>query len=687
MNARLLGFGLRGSVLWLSGCDMLLGSDKEEDSADTGADSESDADTDADADGDSDADTDVDAEQPIGIYGLGSEYIAPGSEYFDVTADGIPPYSYSRHPLEVRNDSQQPVTLTGISTTARPGTLDSELTIIDPGSSEPVSLDLSGVVLAPGDGASFDLYFVPLESGMKTDDLEIAYESGGQSGSYTIAVTGRGRDALSMLDAGSSALEKIHGAPDGDTLSGAAALDEAGNLYYSGNVSEWSDGFSENIVLSRMNMDGTLAWSFEWDEDYEQSQPDPGQNAESGGSAESIATDGDRVYAIGRRSQSSSNSVFQSLVIAADAESGAMDWAVAFSPDDTSPPAYAWQSCEAYAIDATLPDRVIVAGSSLGNAEVLLFALDKEDGALLWAYQIEVAEGYNDRAHTVAVHPDGTAWIGGITNSRGLLARIDGVDGASPSLADAWQIDMGIGSNVNSLDLDAAGDVYLSLDRRGATTMLSAAKVSREGDILWAKTWNDGNTGDNNNSHVIRVDEGSGRAYLGGRVAIDTADTQFGDAFLLALDSSDGAYDWGGFYYTGKGAEEVIEHRVKGITFDPNGDLRLLVQGYTANLNFEHYFGAWYDLTDDPLADLTLGEDPGDGSGLLSDYTISLDAQSADFHLTSGSYDGNNAATVYTIETSTLWHAPPPEVTWEDSVTREGNSPDGHNLVNVLALD
>ena len=624
------------------------------------------------------------SQEPIGIYqGTGGVLIAPGGDYFDTTADGITPYSFSRHWMFLRNDSDEDITIHSVSATPQGETLDHEWSIIAYGESVPTATEIADLTLAPDETFDFEVYFYPVEAGVRVEQLQVVYNDGE---TYDITITGRGRDAFGLFDLGESDRHTIHGDPDQDALPGGMDSDDAGTVYYNGNVNGWSDTFSENISVTAMTTDGAVSWSKEWAESYEQLCPDSGQNAETGGGAESIDYDGGAVYVTGHRSQSSSNSVFQTLVMKIGADAGDMEWAVGWSPEAENPPALAWQSSKGYAINASLSDRVIVAGTSFGDAEVSLIALSKDDGSLLWSRQIDVVSGSNDRAHSLAVDHAGNAWIGGISDGAGLLIRVTGVDGSAPDLDFVGQLDMGIGSNINSVDVDSAGNAYLSLDRRGATTFLSAARVDIDHTLVWAKTYDESNSTDQNNTHVVRVEGDS--VYVGGRIAVSTADTQYGDAVLLKLATSDGSYHWGSFFYGGKGAEEMTEHRVKGIEFE-GGDVELLLQSYTNSLNFEHYWGYWYNLMDDPLADLTLGEDPGDGATVLTDYAVSLSdiTPSAAIHAVDGEYNGSNVSTVFVIDTGPIWLAPPASVTVGDARTREGNGGDGDMATMTVVLD
>ena len=255
---------------------------------------------------------------------------------------------------------------------------------------------------------------------------------------------------------------------------------------------------------------------------------------------------------------------------------------------------------------------------------------------------------------------------------RSLLMKITNTDTTSPAFGWAKQVDMGVGSNIDSVDVDASGNIYTAFDRRGATTFFSAGKWTPDGALAWGKTWDNDNTGDNNNTYVVRVDGAD--VYVGGRIAFQPFDTQYGDGFIMKLAAADGAYDWGTFFYNGKGAEEMTEHRVKGIVPD-SGKLLLGVQSYTNGLDFEHYWGYWYDATDAFAAD-----PPGTGAVRLVDYAPSVtDVPGVTMTVPP-------TGTSHVIAGS-AWVAPPSNVTWTDSVDTVGNGGDGDTTLMILDLN
>ena len=125
-----------------------------------------------------------------------------------------------------------------------------------------------------------------------------------------------------------------------------------------------------------------------------------------------------------------------------------------------------------------------------------------------------------------------------------------------------------------------------------------------------------------------------------------------------------------------------------GIFVDSAGDLRLLMHSYAVSQNLDHYWGFWYTGQNDPLADLTLGEDPGDGADRLVDYlpTISDVTSTSDFHDTNGS-NGSNVATIFPLDTTTLWVDKPAAVTYGPLNPHEGNGADGDAVIMHLDLN
>lgn len=602
------------------------------------------------------------------VYGFNAEALPPGSTYADMTADGIPPFSYSRHSLTLKNEGAADLAVDGFAIAMDPPGIDGEWRVVDPKISQPTDLGQVNATVAPGKGLDFDLYFYPFASGPRSATVKITV--GANHDVYSFTTKGRGRDNAELSPDVKSTVETLWGDPKGDGVTSGMATDGAGAAFVSMNVTQWLDGFSNDIGVAGIKKDGSLGWAKTWHEDFDQRSPDPGQNGESGGSADSIAYGAEGgVYVVGRRSQSAANSVFQTFLLRANGATGALDWARGWTPENTPVPSMAKHSSQGYAVSAALADRVLVTGES-GSGKLQLVALSKADGSLVWNREIDVAVGSNDRGHAIAADANGNAYIGGLTNGRGLLLRVTGCNTADPKLAWVRKLDMGIGSNINSLAIDpASGDVLASLDRRGATTQFSVARVTAAGDVLWAKTWDDQNSGDNNNTYVVRVN--GGEVLVGGRIAFTPFDTQYGEGFLLGLDLADGAYKFGSFYYTGKGAEEMTEHRVKGIATEL-GQLRVAAQSYTNGLDMDHYWGFWYQAPD-----YTLELPAGTGALRLADYALAA----AD--VTATSVMTTPAGGVHVLD-GKAWVAPQASAVYGPLRERKGAGGDGSMMFNIL---
>ena len=151
-------------------------------------------------------------------------------------------------------------------------------------------------------------------------------------------------------------------------------------------------------------------------------------------------------------------------------------------------------------------------------------------------------------------------------------------------------LETGWGSNINCLDTDAAGNIYASVDRRGATTYFSFLKLDADGNLVWGKTYS-GGSNKNNNCNVVKV--AGDVLYIGGRTGQSWYDAQMGDGKLIKVSTADGKELWSAFYFCGKGPDELAEHRVKGLAVQGN-TVYIIGQVYTGNNNGVRYWGYWY---------------------------------------------------------------------------------------------
>lgn len=154
-------------------------------------------------------------------------------------------------------------------------------------------LELSEVTLGAGESVDFNVFFRPIESGPHSAAIVVEW---GEGYRYVVTMNARGRDNATLSPAVKTVADLLYSKRPSSTLVGAAVGTPAGGICFSQNVNEWSDTFAENIAVTCLNADGGLAWSKEWAEDFEQLQPDPGQNGEAGGGAESLAYGAEGAY-------------------------------------------------------------------------------------------------------------------------------------------------------------------------------------------------------------------------------------------------------------------------------------------------------------------------------------------------------------------------------------------------------
>ena len=604
-------------------------------------------------------------EGPLTVLGSGAVEQPSGGTYTPLTSDGIPPFSFAVQDLTLTNPTDAPIELTAVTLEALAPSWPVEWTLNQPGSTSRIPTAFDGLVVPPMGRVDIGTHFMPIESGPRSALLTIEY------GEFTYALTiaARGRDNATLSPVVDSTLQRLYSRRPVTSLIGGAVRDPAGNVYFAQNVNEWSDRFSENVVLARMNPQGDLDWAKEWSEDFEQLQPDPGQNAETGGGADSIAWgDEGAIYLAGRRSQNRFNSLFQGHVTRVDTE-GQIVWSRGLTNGVQPDPPIAAESFEAYGVDAGLADRVLITGQA-ANYGAQVSALTKADGALLWSIGLNNAPGSVDRGYVIKTQGN-SAFVSGLTDGRGFLARLDGVDTDAPTVAWIRALNFGLGSHLNSLAVTADA-IFGAIDVRGAATRFAVARFDpADGAMVWSKQWDETNANDNNNTHIVRIIDG--HVMVGGRVALQPFDTQFGEGFLMSLDPADGSYEWASFYYSGKGTEEIMEHRVKAILPGDAG-LTAVQQAYAGPNNSAHYQGFWYQANDD-----TLDIPAGDGSARLADFAF------GEGDLMGGEITAPPTV-AHVIDTANIWLDPPADAELVPPSAREGNNGRGFAFIEALRI-
>ncbi len=376
---------------------------------------------------------------------------------------------------------------------------------------------------------------------------------------------------------------KLYGAPgnNDDELTSGMVADAAGNIYFSLNN-------TKDIMITKLNADGSLAWAKAWDGNYRDRSPDSGENAETGGTANSISIDSDGfIYVSAAISDVSQNNIHSALILKLDPSNGAIVWQKLWKHEWPTASVLAYMDAQAYGIDASA-DYVYLTGAD-GSNRVFVVALDKSNGSLFFQYALDIINGTKDRGYVLKPDALGNLFVGGVTGSYAYLAKITSANTASPIIDWVKKVELGYGSRFNAIDIDTENNIYLSCDRRGAQTFFSIIKLDGNASLLWGKTF-PGKNEDRNNTHVVRA---LGDAvYAGGRISEAGLDTEFGDGLLLKLDKNNGSLLWSGIYFSGNSDEEKAEHRIKGIA-ESNGKLLVVGQVYSSNYNSSHFYGDW----------------------------------------------------------------------------------------------
>ncbi len=563
-------------------------------------------------------------------------------------------FSQSTARFTFNNVSSKALTIQTMQIVPDAGVMTEEFSLTDT-ELKPAPLDASNVKVDVGEGFDFQVRFYPVAGGDRGAKLEIVTDAG----KYTLPLAGKGQTAVGLLSRGTVAWEKLFGGATSNELTTGLVADKAGNFYFAANHTAKA---TPELLVGKVNADGSLAWARMWSGQFKDVSKDPGQNNESGGSADALSLDSDgNLYLAASVSGSTSNNTFFACVLKIDGSTGALAWqkAFGFGAKITGPK----QNAEAYGVDAS-GTNVYVTGTTGANSDgaeamVLFLALDKADGSVKAKTAIDVAATVNDRGYTVRPDGKGGVYIGGSSAKSAFLLKLDDAD-STAKVAWAETVDLGTGGNVNSLDVDKDGGALVALDRRGTDTFFTVAKVGADGKFAWSKVYDAGGLGDRTNVHVVRVVGDS--VWVGGRTSAKNYDTVQGDALIVKLATADGALGWATFHYSGKGPETIAEHRVKGLAVVGNS-LLIATQVFTGNMNGVRYDGYWYD-----------------GLGTLADFSPVA---------TSVQVKANELKDSAVLDASTLgeWKAVPADLKLQDARAKtDGKAPDSDVMLTRIEL-
>lgn len=522
-------------------------------------------------------------------------------------------FSEQREGFSIYNKTAAPLAIEAIALTRGEGVIPEEYSL-QTADMKPKPLDFKPAKVVPKKSFDFYVRFYPVQSKKLGATIAITYGGGKK---YTFTVSATGRDKAVLTKRFDTKLHKVFGGATTDEMVTGMAADKEGNVYFAGQVTSVQDKFAYDLFYGKIAKDGSLAWAKLWYGPFRDYTRDPGQNDETGGSANAIDIDGDgAVYLCGSVSPSRYNNNFAALILKINGNDGSLAWEKLWRPEWPDR-LLAKHGVEAYGLDVCGGHVYVVgttgAGIENSNALAMLLSLSAKDGSIEFQRYVDPTPKSTDRAYSVRADGKGNVYVGGLKAKVSMLIKFTNADTKEPKVAWVKELATGWGSNVNCLDVDAAGNVYASLDRRGAKTFFSFLKLSPDGSLLWGKTY-DGGSNKNNNCAFVKV---VGDAlYAGGRTGQSWYDAQMGDGKLIKVAPQDGKEIWSTFYFTGKGPDEMGEHRVKGIAVRGN-TLHVVGHIYTGSMNGYRYWGYWYDgaskLSDytPQIKDLGMGEGSG----------------------------------------------------------------------------
>lgn len=562
--------------------------------------------------------------------------------------NGIAPFSSGIASITISNVGGADVSISSIEILPEVGVLQDEYRQSRPGATQYTPEDLAGTTIPASGSVTLGLFFWPMASGPRRAEI-VVHTSDGKRASFFMA--GRGRDNLVFSPTITKSREQVYAVAAGKVSffdPGGGVSDGAGGIVMSGRARELYDRFSPDLAMVRVQGDGTLAWAKTWSEQYIQTIPEP--NNETGGVADQIAAGADgAVYMAAARSTNSSNVNDSALVYKVDIATGAIAWAKSMRNGSQD---QAFRNFFVQTVDATLPDRVIVGGTSDGRWAFA--ALKKSDGSLLYSRILDLASGGSaGKIYSMRIAADGTGYFGGESSSRAVIARLTALDTDTPALAWAQFTGGGIGTRIDSIDLTADGAALVAYHIGGATRTFAAGRYNSDGALAWAKAWEV--TSGRATAWVVRRRANS--VFVGGVFATTPLDTTAGDGLLLKLDVATGAYQTGGAFYGGKTTTTTGGHILKAFIF--NGDeVQIMSDTYPGTNNYAHYWGLWYQP---PTAKLDLPLNGQNGSERVIDYNPGSIAAISGASITrfpsSSGVTGGPGYEVEstTVDTATIW--------------------------------
>lgn len=596
----------------------------------------------------------------------------------DATAPALPAqrvFVGSSHALTLTNVGSSPVVIEGLRWLgeADASPLEWSVRVTAEADARPWE---AGVELAAGASVALWLRWMPARTGSRASVLAMDLRQGEARSQRRIRAVGTGQDSLFFPPGVTVTAEVGWARPTAGAaaVGGSLGVTEGGRTFVSANVVGWWDSASADLAVACLLPTGALCWQRVWSAPFRQESPDPGQNFESGGGASSLSVgpSGD-VWVAGRSGVSSTLDVWRSLILRIDGTTGDLVWARSWQPEPGDVTGLR-QGSQAYAVDASDAQRVFVAGTTRGELDVWVAALDASDGRPLWSMTLDPAPTYTDRAYGLRYDGQGNLWVSGVTRAQALLMRIEGADTLAPRLSWAQRINLGVGTNLVDVALDEAGHAVVAVDQRGLSTQFRFARVRPDGTVAWGRSYDVVGRTERHNTHGVQVVGDD--VWVSGRIGLNGYDTSQGDGLIVRVALQTGAFRSAWFYYTGTQAIRAAMHRIKRVQVQ-GGRLVAMADTWVGASNRRDWAGHWYTVPD-----AGAGATPTPGAGRLQDSAW-----------TETSVTDVTGETVVTLLPGAVavemeaspWRAAPSNVDARPLQAWEG--PGSHSLVSVWWMD
>jgi|GEM_PF-5926688 hypothetical protein len=488
--------------------------------------------------------------------------------------------------LILKNQSTHSVTIKSISLVGEGDAQAEEWALLD-GESNTKELAISDLIMESDDILSFQIRFSPVIGKARAASLSISYDDGGKQ-EFLVDIKGSGAPTSEFFSGGKLVLQKLLGDHRERENAVAMTMDGNGAVYFAADL----EHSNHAISIARMNADGSLAWAKAFNGPFTDRIGNGGGVTPRAGVTNAISWGDDGyLYVVGNYSWSFANSSFYTWVAKIHPSTGDLVWSKLWSRVETI--SGSGDGSYATGINATGDDHVFVAGSTNGSDQSLLLALQKSDGAVIFARQIEFAVNSSDRCLTLAFDGKENLFLGGqYAGNSGYIVRMKGATGAAPIVDWARRIEYGTGSMVNALAIDNKGNVFFSGVVPAKNELaFNWGSLDDKGALRWMKAIPTGN--DTDTAVGVLLYE-AGNLFIGGAIGDSGWDIALGDALLVSADSTTGERNWSTFYYNGSTELTRTTHRINGLVTDGN-TVTMALEARTGDLNAGRYWGYWYD--------------------------------------------------------------------------------------------